>query len=686
MTKKETQKTDDIMPQSEAQKILRLESQCINGSWLPDTYEAWSDGIYYRKSFVPGPSGPVLPSLYQPAPNEHKGACLKRVTERPCYVSAIGRRIDDNRDLIGLTFLAGAEVDDDGVTRGTKSAGQRWETVWVTYDQIADSRKLLSLSEAVFPVKSSNAAALSDFLTESYSANVGLVAVQSVVRRTGYHEVNGRHGWVMGKDWIGDGNVKTDPKRDRISTGIRTNGSEEEWLRFTTEEWNAEPQSWIIRWMLAASFASPLLRHISLRTFILHHYTQAKGGKSLLASLAQSAWGNPKELTLSLNRSTQNSLTEVFKDVSDLPLLYDELQGNEIDASNFVMQLCTEDHKNRTKQDGGLIAHEAKLFKSVVRTTGEQTLAGATREDLGGQARRVLEVRHPGISEKQGERMFPFTDRPHHYGYAGIRFLHKLKDVVNSPEVESLRKDFEQNGKDISRFVDGILPADTVRHLSAIMLAETLMLCWVYGFSRQEADRLAQRDTYEIAANWLRVASGTDSLWRKAVDALNEHRSSNANLYADATTPAGLLKLKQDGSRNNLGLVAVINAGPKKDEIWYYPTNVNEILRKRFSVPPQRIWEDLASAEAGILMRDKNRLERRRQIAGAIDKGVSFYVVSAPRMQLESEMVETKEVTDSDIVVRDSFLPETIYLPEEEYIPGWLQEEIDDAANFPIEE
>jgi len=619
--------------------ILRLEQQEVNGAYLDNRYEVWHSGVYRRKVFsVRAEDGaPPRPSLNDPAPMLHERSRLEKVAGRPAYISAVGYRADDQRELIGLTFLQGSEPDDPNLSPeerqaqslGSNVKGEKWETVWVTYSQIADARKLLeTLGDHVFPVRTSNAKAMSDYLTDCYDANVGLSLKSTIVKRAGHHFVNDRHGWLVGDRWVGYGRVTPDPNKDKLTKALRTHGSAEEWIRFTRGHWERDKNSWILRWILGAVFTAPLLRHIGERTFVTHHYTQSGGAKSTMAFLAQSAWGHPREFSLALNRVTQNSVVEVFNYISDLPLLLDELQGKEIDASDMIMQACTEEPKQRVKQDGGLHEVRARAWRTLIITTGEQTLAGADKADVGGQRNRVLELRHPGLSVAQGEELWQSIETPKHYGFAGLKFLENLLPIVNDEvRLKRLRARFSEYVSTIAKWTGERRAQE--RQLGAIAVAESLMLQWVYGFEAHEAATIALRDACDVGKNWLRTRDGNNSLWQKAIEYLVEHKHSNPNLYADATTELGKSKLSLYGSKTSQPLVAAYNAGPKCNELWYFPNAIDKVLREKFQIPPDRIWEELAGE--GILDRGADRLVKARQIQGVM-KSTKVFVAFADRL------------------------------------------------------
>lgn len=680
-------------------KGTRLQPQMINGVWIPDTYEVWRNGLFKRKVFVI-PEGEEVPD---PSPDRdcphHHLAKLEKITGRGCYLSAIGQRVDDDVDLIGLTFLQGvsAELDGSGVDGGNSvildapsgatgsigatdpldplglkslsdpasyhaskhaSPGEQWTTIWVTHDVIANVQKIIELSRHVFPVKSSNARQISDFLSDSYDVNIGLVQRHHIVKRAGYHEVAGKHGWLLGKYWIGYGKVTADPNNDKLGRGLRAYGSEVEWLKKTEESWNHDDRSWIIRWMLATGFTAPLLRWLGERTFFVHHYFESGGGKTLISMLAQTAWGHHKDFSMALNRATQNSLTEIFKQISDLPILLDEGQGKTVDFSDFIMQATTEEHKARSGRSGGIQGSNDKPWRTLIKVTAEEPLAGKDKEDLGGQANRVIEVRHPGLETEFAKALWQWVDSAQHYGFAGIRFLQQLLGIVNDPkQIETLKGRHNEYTATIKKYT-GKNGAQE-RQLGAIMLAEMLMLRWVYGWDTDKAVDTALRDACDIAKNWMRVKDTNDKLWKKACEMLIEHKSTNPNLYADVTNGQGLAKLSNHGTKTAQPIIACVNAGMHQDEIWYFPSSFHKLIKDKWNTPPDRVLEELSIQ--GILERGQDRIAKHRQIANAF-KG-KVYVIKMDRLLgYDKEQVTVTEPIEADVI--SNYLTEA---PEEWY-------------------
>lgn len=612
-----------------AVELLPLPQQNIADAWVHDRYEVWKSGIYKRKSSMYA-GVPPTPNLFQEPPTDYLKANLDQITQRPAYVCGLGQRVDDKRQLVGLTFLEGFELEDGSLAE--RPAGDQWKTLWVPYDQIADTKKVLEMAQALFPVRTSNVREVSDFLTDCYDSNLQ-IPKRTVARRCGYHNVRGRHGWMLKDLWIGpDVHVHPDPAAfDDYVDGVARKGTFEAWKATCEEFWG---YSNFVRWSLGVSFTAPLIRFLPERTFFVHHYTETGGGKSTIAQFCMSVLGHPTKMKLSLNTATQISLTEVFKHVSDLPILFDELQGKEANLSDFIMQVPQETHRTRAKQDGGLLPTGAERYRTVIRTTGEQTITGADRADLGGQAGRALEVRHPGLAREPATKMWQWNERASDYGHAFPLFLTKLSAIVNDPKgAVALQKRF-QDFKEHIKTHTGRMGASE-RQLAAVAVGEFLMLFWVFSMDKTEAMQVALSDALDIHTNWLRIRDPSTSLLVRGRDFLSQHKLSYPHMYADASSDSGIDKISRIGTKTALPLVAVFNAGRAQDEIWYLPEAVDKILTDKFAAPPDRFWEELSVA--GVLQRGKDRLVKHRQIKGIFNPTSGVYVVKQDSIEAQPE-------------------------------------------------
>lgn len=618
-----------------------LDQQQINDMLVSDKAEVWRSGVYRRTKYY-SDGLPPTPSPGETCPHTHfLAAGLEQVAERPVYVSAIGEREDDGQELIGLTYLTTGKID-DSLDTGEVTPSTRWRTQWATYPQIADETKVLGMADQLFPVQSSNKRALSDFLVSSYNANLGLARKIPIVRRTGLHNIAGSYGWAVGERWVGPGTVRVDPDDHKLTKALRSKGTEQAWIETTRYHWE---KNWIVRFLIGAACTSPLLEFIGVRSFILHHFVASGSAKSLLAHLGQSLYGHPKEFSMSLARAASTtSLTEIFRYHSSLPLLVDETQGRDakVSLSDFAMQACSEEHKARAKADGGMQASTAKEWRCLIRSTGEQTFAGADQVDLGGQAGRVVEIRHPGLTREQGIELWRWTmERPQHYGTVGLKYLAQLVYFVNDREkLDGLVRRYQSFVKIIEEYTKQSRPLEA--QMAAICMGEYLSLIWIYGLDKETAIHYAVQDTCTMLQSWMRTREASAPLWRRGIDALIEHRYMYGAQYADVSTPEGKHKLKSDGAKGSSPFIACLNAGRNADEVWYIPTAVNKILYNTFQSPADRFWEELSTE--GVLERGTDRLTKKRGIPGFLPEA-PMYVLKQDKIFKAAESYSNVDVS-----------------------------------------
>ena len=613
MTTDTVQDTNKFSPDGTG--TIAAEQQSINGCLIHPKYEVWADGVYKRLKRSGTEENPLpIPDVNKPCPTNYKwSGHLAEICDRPCYVSSLGERTSNGAIVIGLTFRSF-----DGTTRV-------WKTIWADNYQLSSSKEVLELARSFFPVRSANQNQMSEYLTDCVSANLGLMQTRDVVARTGWHRLrDGSQGWLIGKRWVGRGSVSICPDTANPFTSALTTGtgSLEEWVTTTRALWETD-DSWIIRWMLGVACASPLLRLVKERTFFVHHYTQSGGGKTTLAQLGQAIWAHPKGFGGALNQETDVTLLETFKYVSDVPVLYDELQGlnKNISLADIIMRITTEKHKQRGKQSGGLQeSSQEQPWRTIVRTTGEETLVGSQgMVDLGGQGNRVIEVNHPGIPKEKGMWIFKnLLERPKHYGFAGLKYLQHLSDII-SEEGGQERMDsiFALSTQEIKKYVRNAGPEeDTLavdRQLAVILMGERFMLEWIYGFSRKEATQIALEDCVKIGRNHMRLKQYGLPMWRQAVDAVLNHRIMFPECYIDISTDTGLNRFMEMGAPGAKPIYGVNNAGDDRSETWYVKKAFYDLIKEQMGgINADGVLEQFAKQQ--IIYPARDRFDHKRTV------------------------------------------------------------------------
>jgi hypothetical protein len=528
-------------------------TQQVGGVHVPFHYELWSDGIFSLDAdAVAAPP----PDINVPLPMDCY-AGRERVSFRPIWISQMGLTIDTQEPLLELSFFT---LD-----------GQR-KSVWLNRGQITDHAKLAALGADGLPVDSVGAKRLLVYLRAQEALNAPLLPTVRVGHRTGPYILDGYMGWLIGRRWIGQGDLASDPRSNqRYVNAFSTSGDAQEWMDKWRELRNV---GWVPRFLIGATFAPPLLRYAKCRTFILHHWGDSSHGKTATAMFALSAWGNPELLYSSMNR-TAISLTEVFKHYTDLPVLYDEKQVSTVTSEELIYSICTGSGRERGHKDGGL-RQDKPTWLTIARTTGEVPLI--TDGDVGGQFNRVLQIHSVAFAERrQAESIYPFVQG--NYGHAGPAFLEQMAALVNNPQgYASVLQLFKELREALVNRVG--MDTNHAAYGAIIATAQTLAEAFLLEININEAKEQALDDATEA----LRETAPKKQLSyaEKALSKLRDHWVANPFLYADDTSAEGRERsariMRMVGVETDWGMALI-------------PHEANDILIKA-GYAPERVWRD----------------------------------------------------------------------------------------------
>lgn len=531
---------------------VTLGLQQVGGISVPWPYEVWSDGIYLRgqKATLDAPDVDV--PLPQPL---HAGR--RRVAYRAVWLSGLGHTVDTQEPLVQLSYL---------------TVNGQQQSVWLSRAQITDHQKLAALGASGLPVDSVNAKDCLVYLRAQEALNGPALPMLHVGHRSGPYRIDDKLGWLIGKQWIGDGIVHADPRlNQRHTTAYSAHGDAQLWL----DKWRELREvSWVIRFLIGATFAPPLLRFVKCRTFIVHHWGDSSHGKTATANFALSAWGNPELLYSSLNR-TAISITEVFRHITELPVLYDEKQVSTVTSEELIYSICTGTGRERGHKDGGL-RQDKPTWLTIARTTGEVPLV--TNSDVGGQFNRVLQIHSKAFQDRRhAESIYSFTEA--NYGHAGPAFLRELHGMLNAEGGEEFLLQLNRELREA--LVNRIgLDSNHAAYGAVIATAQMLSEVWLLGIHPAEAKERALDD----ATNAVRETAPKKqaSYAERALSKLRDHWIANPLNYVDASTKEG--KERADRVYRMTGIETEWGMA-------FIPHEANDILMKA-NYEPTRVWRD----------------------------------------------------------------------------------------------
>ena len=346
--------------------------------------------------------------------------------------------------------------------------GRRWETVIEDKNMISDSRSIIGLSKYGIMVNSETSKALVRYLADVEQLNYDTIPEVSSV---------GRRGWIDGygfspyeEDLVFDGE---ETFRTRFES-IQEKGSRQAWLDCVRSvRAGKTPGNVVARIVLAASFASVLVKPCSCLPFFVHLWGGSETGKSLSLVLAASVWANPE---IGVYIQTFNA-TEVGKELgaafcNSLPLVIDELQlvkDNRKDFDKMIYQLSEGVGRTRGQKQGGL--QKTPTWRNCIITTGEFPIISSNSGE--GAVNRTIEV------DCHDTKLFDdpkktATSLYANYGFAGPEFVKHLMEDGVQERVQKLQEAMQ----------DTLKTGDTMDKQTAsaalILAADRLAEEWIF--------------------------------------------------------------------------------------------------------------------------------------------------------------------------------------------------------------
>ena len=244
--------------------------------------------------------------------------------------------------------LQSLETGEEKIEVAFKRDG-KWQTATFPRSTIFKSQSITTLADLGCTITSENAKQVVRFLQALEAENIDLIPKV---------DATSTFGWQPGRRFIPgcDAGITLDidPSQRGMAAAYCQNGTFEKWKA------NMAPhrQRNKFRFIMAASFAAPLLRITRQRIFFVYNWGGSKGGKTAALKAALSAWGDPERLMASFN-ATQVGLERMAAFYCDLPLGIDERQlaGTQQGAlEKIVYMIASGTGKIRGSKSGGLQA------------------------------------------------------------------------------------------------------------------------------------------------------------------------------------------------------------------------------------------------------------------------------------------------------------------------------------------
>ena len=227
-----------------------------------------------------------------------------------------------------------------------------------------------------------------------------------------------------------------------------------------------------IKFALAASFASILIKIVNGLPFFLDLWGETGGGKSICLMMAASVWADPQESVYIKDYSSTGVGHEVLCDfLNHLPLLLDDTSKKdkkvEENFESLVYSLCSGKGKTRSNKDLGL--NRESHWKNCIITNGERPLSSYVTQ--GGAVNRILELEcEKDIYDDPSKTVETLRDN---YGHAGKEFV-DLVSQLGENEIKKMQKEFQAKLADDEKMEKQTLS------LSIILTADKLITDYLF--------------------------------------------------------------------------------------------------------------------------------------------------------------------------------------------------------------
>ena len=321
------------------------------------------------------------------------------------------------------------------------SMGRRWSSIIEDRSTVSDSHAIIGLSRYGIAVNSENAKYLVRYLSEVEQMNYDLIPEVSSVGRLGWIDDYGFSPYTGELVFDGEEEYRT-----RFES-IKEHGSRQKWIDCCKSVRAGKTKGAVIaRIMLAASFASALVKPCNCLPFFVHLWGGSETGKTVGLLLAASVWADPE-----IGKYIQTfNATDVGKELgaafyNSLPLILDELQlvkDNRKDFDKMIYQLSEGVGRTRGKKTGGL--QKTPTWRNCILTTGEHPIISPSSG--AGAVNRTLEIDCHDLhlfDDPKGVAVSLYNN----YGFAGREFVERLMDDAALEDARSLQNAMQEELK-----------------------------------------------------------------------------------------------------------------------------------------------------------------------------------------------------------------------------------------------
>ncbi|MCD8207434.1 MAG: DUF927 domain-containing protein [Bacteroidales bacterium] len=372
-----------------------------------------------------------------------------------------GRVLACYHPILPLERLKNIDTQTEQIRIAFRRRGSRtWSDIIVPKEVIANKSQIVKLAGLGVSVTSETAGLLVRYLSDVENLNDEYIPVKFSSSKVGW--INDDLSQFLPYD--SDITFDSASRFQQIFDSIGTHGSDKVWFDHVKELRKTGKKE--VKFFLAASFASVLIKGIDALPFIIDLWGETEGGKTVTMMLACSVWADPGENRYIGDFESTDVALEARADMlNNLPVILDDTSkvSSKI-RENFegmVYDLCSGKGKSRSNKDLGM--NRENRWCNCILTSGERPLAGYVNQ--GGALNRVLEVECPEHIYKNPQKTADLIKQ--NYGFAGKEFIQVVKNLgwekireIEHKYQEKLESDDKMQKQAISAAI--ILTADQI--------------------------------------------------------------------------------------------------------------------------------------------------------------------------------------------------------------------------------
>ena len=373
--------------------------------------------------------------------------------------------------------------------------GKYWRDEIYERRTIASANNILELANNGVAVTSESSKYLVRYLHDIENLNYDVIPQHKSVGRLGWTNNDGFSPYVNDLIFDGANNFKN------IYDSVRAEGSFDTWLLMARGVRATDSPA---RVLLAASFASVLLKILGKLNFMVHLWGGTEAGKTVSLMLAASVWANPAEDGyIQTFNGTQVAIELLEGFTNSMPLILDEFQlvKDKKIFENIVYMICEGIGRLRGKKTGGL--QDTPTWKNCTLTSGESPITNTSSG--GGAVNRIIEIECKGKLFENAPSVADAVRK--NYGHAGKMFILLLSQEGAKDEAVRLYKEFYNSlGTDSTE--------KQTMAAAIILTADALATKWIFADDRalmvEDVDKyLHTRESVDVNLRAYEYLKGT---------------------------------------------------------------------------------------------------------------------------------------------------------------------------------